>query len=123
MMLQNLWRITAATVGYLGIIYLISLQALEGGTAVAILFGPHIGVGILCYFILIGPTSVRGLFVLLPFIIYGVGAEVIRPDPNHVFVQLFTALAVGFLALITTLVVGQLVEKRSDSQDAIKENG
>ena len=108
MVSRNLIGIFGAAALYAAILYVLHFFESKGQDALLLLFGLHIGFGVLGYFVFVGSTLVRAVCVFLVVLAFGIGAELISPDPRHEFVQVFAATAFGILAAASTP-VGRLL--------------
>ena len=108
MVSRNLIGIVGAAALYAAILYLLHLFEPKGRDALFLLVGLHIGFGVLGCFVFIGSTVVRAVCVFLVVLAFGIGTEIVSPDPRHEFVQVFAATAFGVLAAASTP-VGRLL--------------
>ena len=108
MVSRNLVGVVAAAALYVAIVYVLHFFQPKGQDALLLLFGFHIGFGILGYFIFVGSTIVRAICVFLVVFAFGIGLELVSPDPRHEFAQVFVATALGVLAAASTP-VGRLL--------------
>ena len=102
MAVRNLIGLVGAAALYVAVLFVLQLFEPQGRDALVLLFGLHIGFGVFGYFVFAGSTFIRAMCVLLVVLGFGVGTELLSPDPRHEFAQVFVAFAFGVLAGVST---------------------
>ena len=105
---RNLIGFALAGALYFTCLYLLYLLQPKGAQALLLLAAFHVGFGISGYFLFVGGTLLRAACVFLVVIGFGIGSELVRPDPKHELVQVFVGAAFGVVAAIATSACGLL---------------